>query len=166
MRNSQRGICRVARVALGSAESWKFPVSNNDVAELLNQGNDGWAKANGISFVRASADTVEVEWTVAKQHLQPYGIVHGGVHCGVIETVCSIGTALAAAARGHKGGVVGLENHTSFIRGVREGTKLHAKATPFTRGRTTHVWEAEIRDAEDKLVATGRVRLLCTETFS
>lgn len=137
-----------------------------DVAELMNQGNGGWAKANGIRFVRATSELVEVEWTVEEQHLQPYGIVHGGVHCGVIETVCSIGGAISAAERGHKGGVVGLENHTSFIRGVRQGTKLRARATPLTRGRTTQVWEAEIRDAEDKLVATGRVRLLCTETFS
>jgi 1,4-dihydroxy-2-naphthoyl-CoA hydrolase len=140
--------------------------SSDDVSALLNQHSDGWTKANGVTFTYASADRVEAEWTVEKQHLQPYGIVHGGVHCGVIETVCSIGGALAAGARGHKGGVVGLENHTSFIRGVREGVKLRAKAVPLTRGRTTQVWEAEVRDMDDKLVATGRVRLLCTETFS
>jgi len=56
--------------------------------------------------------------------------------------------------------VVGLENSTSFVRAVRGG-KLHAVARPVTRGRTTQVWEAEIRDGDDKLVATGRVRLLC-----
>lgn len=138
-----------------------------ELAKLFNdQSGDSWVAVNGISFVSVSADRVEVEWTVGKQHLQPYGIVHGGVHCGVIETVCSIGAAVAAAERGHKGGVVGLENNTSFVRGVREGTKLRAVATPITRGRTTHVWEAEVLDTEDKIVATGRVRLLCTEAFS
>jgi acyl-coenzyme A thioesterase PaaI-like protein len=30
-----------------------------------------------------------------------------------------------------------------------------------TRGRTTQVWEAWIRDEEGRLVAQGRVRLLC-----
>jgi 1,4-dihydroxy-2-naphthoyl-CoA hydrolase len=56
--------------------------------------------------------------------------------------------------------VVGLENHTSFIRGVGQGT-LRAVARPVTRGRTSQVWECEIRDIEDKLVARGSVRLLC-----
>ena len=56
--------------------------------------------------------------------------------------------------------VVGLENHTSFIRAVRQG-KLRAVARPVTRGRSSQVWEAWIRDAEERLVAQGTVRLLC-----
>jgi len=85
---------------------------------------DDWITANGIRVVSATADAVEIEWTVGRQHLQPFGVVHGGVHCGVIETVCSYGAALAAKARGHTGGVVGLENHTSFIRAARLGAVL------------------------------------------
>jgi uncharacterized protein (TIGR00369 family) len=133
------------------------------LVQLLNRQKDGWSAANGLVFREASPDAVEVEWTIGSAHLQPHGIVHGGVHCGVIETVCSIGAGVAAASRGHKGGVVGLENHTSFIRAVGLGTVLRARATPLTRGRTTQVWQAEVRDAEGRLVATGRVRLLVTD---
>jgi 1,4-dihydroxy-2-naphthoyl-CoA hydrolase len=120
---------------------------------------EGWGRAMGLVFTHASGERVEAEWTVGPQHLQPYGIVHGGVHCGVVESVCSIGAALAAAERGHTGSVVGLDNHTSFIRAMRAGARLRAVATPVTRGHTTQLWEAEIREG-DKLVATGRVRLL------
>ena len=66
----------------------------------------------------------------------------------------------AARPRGQR--VVGLEHHTSFIRAVRAG-KLHGKATPVTRGRTTQVWEASIRDEQEQLVAHGRVHLLCMD---
>jgi 1,4-dihydroxy-2-naphthoyl-CoA hydrolase len=128
----------------------------------LNAQRDGFTTAMGFHFLVASGAEVEIEWTVAKQHLQPYGIVHGGVHAGVIETVCSVGAGLAAAERGQTGGVVGLENHTSFIRAVREGSKLRARATPVTRGRTTQVWHAEVRDEAGQLVASGSVRLLST----
>ena len=107
------------------------------------------------------ADEVKGELTVGPQHLQPYGVVHGGVHCGLIETLASVGAALFALPRGQS--VVGLENTTSFIRAVRVGASLHAIAKPVTRGRTTQVWEASIYDAEDRIVATGRVRLLCLE---
>ena len=134
-------------------------MSSDDV-DAPNAVADGWLAANGMRVMSASEDAVEVEWTVAKQHLQPFGIVHGGVHCGAIETVCSYGATLAARARGHQGGIVGLENHTSFIRAVRLGTHLRCRATPLTRGRTTQVWEAHVRDDKDRLVASGRVRLL------
>ncbi len=109
----------------------------------------------------ATKDEVRSELVVGPQHLQAAGIVHGGVHCGVIETLSSIGAYLFARERGQH--VVGLENSTSFIRAVRAGTKLHAVATPVTRGRRTQVWAASVLDEEDRLVATGRVRLLCLE---
>ena len=118
----------------------------------------GWVKDMGIVILSASPDEVTCEWEVSEKHHQGYGIVHGGVHCGVIETLASVGAALAARPRGQR--VVGLENNTSFIRAVRSG-KLHALARPVTRGRTTQVWEAWIRDGEEQLVAQGRVRLLC-----
>jgi uncharacterized protein (TIGR00369 family) len=115
----------------------------------------------GLRFLTVTAEECAVEWTVAEQHLQPHGIVHGGVHAGVIETVCSIAASISARTRGHTGTVVGLENHTSFIRAVRIGTVLRGRALPLTRGRTTQVWEAKITDQEDRLVARGTVRVLC-----
>ena len=114
----------------------------------------------GVTFVRATPDEVVAEWTVGPQHLQPYGIVHGGVHSGVIETVASVGAAINAVENGR--GVVGLENHTTFLRAVRRG-RLTATAVPLTRGRRSHVWEVAVRDELGKMVATGRVRLLCVE---
>jgi uncharacterized protein (TIGR00369 family) len=129
-----------------------------DLAERVNQLPTGWVKEMGITILRATVDEVTCEWEVSEKHHQGYGIVHGGVHCGVIETLASIGAAMVAHPRGQR--VVGLENSTSFIRGVRSG-RLHAVARPVTRGRLSQVWEAWIRDEEERLVAQGRVRLLC-----
>ncbi len=134
---------------------------SDDVALLatINQ-LDGWAREMGVVVTVASADEVVAYFDVAPKHLQAYGIVHGGVHCGVVETVTSIGAAMVAMARGQK--VVGLENSTSFIRGVRSG-RLTATSKPVTRGRKTQVWEAWIRDEAGQLVAEGKVRLLCLD---
>ena len=123
-------------------------------------GMPGWVKEMGVVVTAASADEVVCEWEVTEKHHQGYGIVHGGVHCGVIETLASIGAAIVAMPRGQR--VVGLENNTSFLRAVRSG-KLRAVARPVTRGRSSQVWEAWIRDENDQLVAQGRVRLLCIE---
>ena len=130
-----------------------------DAAPLLNQHRDGWCTAMALEFVRATTEEVIAEWTVGPQHLQAYGIVHGGVHCGVIETLASMGAAITAMPRGQT--VVGLENHTSFVRAVRGGERLRCVARPITRGRSTQVWEATVAGADGKTVATGRVRLLC-----
>lgn len=132
----------------------------DDFAPALNQNLDGWNTAMGVRFTRVTLDEVVAEWTVGPQHLQAYGIVHGGVYSGVIETLASVGAAMNAMSRGQS--IVGLENNTSFLHAVREGV-LTARATPLVRGRRTHVWEAQITDASGHLVATGRVRLLALE---
>ena len=134
-----------------------------DPVALLNANRAGFDVAMSLRYLQATADEVVMEYEVGPQHLQPYGIVHGGVHCAVIESVCSTGASLAAQARGQS--VVGVENHTSFIHAVRQG-RLTARAVPLTRGRRTQVWEAHVTDATGRLVATGRVRLLCLEPGS
>jgi uncharacterized protein (TIGR00369 family) len=131
-----------------------------DFAELINQMPSGWVKETGIRILTATPEEVTCEFEVTEKHHQGYGIVHGGVHCGVVETLAAIGAAVVAHPRGQR--VVGLENNTSFIRAVRQG-KLTASAKPVTRGRHSQVWEAWIRDLEGKLVAQGRVRLLCID---
>jgi len=132
-----------------------------DAAPLLNEVHKGtWAGELGLRIVSATRDQVIGEVDVRPTHLQPQGIVHGGVHTSVIESLCSLGAALDAMAHGKT--VVGLENTTSFVHAAREGT-LRATATPITRGRRTQVWETTIRDAAGKVVATGRVRLLVLE---
>ncbi len=132
----------------------------DDLSPTLNENLDGWNRAMGLTFLRATKDEVVAELEIAPQHRQPYGIVHGGVHCGVIETVASVGAALHAMSEGRS--VVGLENSTSFLRAVREG-KLTITARPLTRGRRTQVWEGTVADASGRPCATGRVRLLCLE---
>jgi 1,4-dihydroxy-2-naphthoyl-CoA hydrolase len=123
---------------------------------------DGLVRALDMEVIEADPEHVVVEWTVTPKHHQPMGIVHGGVYCSAIETACSIGASLAARSRDPRMAAVGLENTTSFIRAVRSG-RLRATARPITRGRRTQVWEAEIKDEQGRMVATGRVRLLCVE---
>jgi len=135
---------------------------SQDYSARLNELPEGWLKAMGVTITLATKDEVRAELTVGTEHLQGYGIVHGGVHCGLIESLASIGAALYALPFGKH--VVGLENNTSFIRAVRTGTKLHARSTPITRGRRSQVWEASVLDEDERIVATGRVRLLCIDS--
>jgi 1,4-dihydroxy-2-naphthoyl-CoA hydrolase len=114
--------------------------------------------AMGMTVESMSPTEVTLKWTVGPQHLQPLGLVHGGVYCGAVETACSLGAMTAA---GPDVEVVGIENHTSFLRPVRSG-ELHVCATPVQVGRRAQLWDARVTDEEGKLVATGRLRVFCS----
>jgi len=131
-----------------------------DLVTMLNAQRGGFNITLGLTFTRASVDEVACEVPVGPHLTQPYGLVHGGVYSSIVETLASVGAALYAMPKGLA--PVGLENSTSFLRAVRGG-KLVGVARPLQRGRTTQVWEVEIRGDDEKLVATGRVRLLCLE---
>jgi 1,4-dihydroxy-2-naphthoyl-CoA hydrolase len=132
-----------------------------NVADAVNAIHEGtWAGAMGLRVLSATRDEVVGELAVRASHLQPHGIVHGGVYSGVIESLASIGAGVDAIRHGKT--VVGLENHTSFVRAVREGV-LRATAWPLTRGRRSQAWEVTLVDGAGALVATGRVRLLVLE---
>jgi uncharacterized protein (TIGR00369 family) len=117
--------------------------------------SDGLVRLLGLRFDETSPDRVVISWTVTPDHFQPAGLVHGGVFCSVVETAASIGAALWL---GDRGDVVGVANHTDFLRGVREG-ELRGVATPIHRGRSQQLWLVEIHDEQERLVARGEVRL-------
>jgi len=115
----------------------------------------GFDATLGLALTAASGDEVLATLTVAPALLQPYGIVHGGVWCSVVETTASVGGALWLGDRGQ---VVGVSNHTNFLRAVREGT-VTVRATPVQRGRTQQLWTVSVTDGQGRLVAKGDVRL-------
>lgn len=136
----------------------------DDFSAMVNQLNQtlgGWDATMGLKVSSATRDEVVGELEVGPLHLQPYGVVHGGVYASLIESLASIGAAIDAGSRGQS--VVGLDNHASFIRAVRSG-RLCITATPLARGGRSQLWEGRIVDHKGRLVATGRVRLLCLDS--
>jgi 1,4-dihydroxy-2-naphthoyl-CoA hydrolase len=115
----------------------------------------GFTAPLGLQVESAGPEELRVRWAVEPSQWQPYGITHGGVYCTVVETVASIAAALWL---GEEGQVVGVSNHTDFLRAVREG-ELVATGTPIHRGRLQQLWLVEIHDERERLVARGQVRL-------
>jgi uncharacterized protein (TIGR00369 family) len=131
-----------------------------DAVAFINESRGGFNKVMGLVFTHVTADEVRAELVVGEQHLQPYGVVHGGVHAGIIEAACSTGAAVHAFQSGQS--VVGLENSTSFLRAARDG-KLTVTAVPLAKGRRSQVWEATVTDDQSRALAKGRVRLICLD---
>ena len=134
--------------------------SPENVLELLNENPGGFNNAMGLKFIKATPDEYVAEIEIADHHMQPYGLVHGGVYAGMIETMCSTGAALTVWEENKS--TVGLENNTSFLKAVRSG-RLRCTAKPLVLGKRSHVWEASIHDDKSRLVAIGRVRMMVLE---
>jgi len=120
------------------------------------QSPPGLDRTFGFVYDEVGPDRMVVSWTVDERHLQGYGIVHGGVYCSAVESTASIG---AAIWYGDRGKVVGVSNHTNFLRSARVGDTLAATATPLHRGRLQQLWLVEIDDQAGRKIARGEVRL-------
>jgi len=127
------------------------PAPPDDDSELER----GFIKLVGLRIEQASGDRVVLTCPVTPDLHQPFGLVHGGVYATLAETAASVGASLWF---GDRGKVVGVSNHTDFLRAVRSG-ELRAEATPLSRGRTTQLWQVEITDEQGRLIAHAKVRL-------
>lgn len=114
-----------------------------------------FAEDLGLQVVNADGDEVIARWKVLPRLHQPHGILHGGVHCSVVETLASLGAALWLGDRGR---VVGVSNSTDFFRASSEG-EMSSSARPLHRGRSQQVWVVETTDDQGRMVARGQVRL-------
>jgi len=133
---------------------------HQDLAKAVNEHKTGFDRLIGLEITEASSKRVCATLLIAECHTQIHGIVHGGVYTTIVETLGSVGAALSAREFGRT--IVGLDNHTSFLRAVSQGT-LTAVAEPISAGRRTQIWSTRVTDSAGKLVAQGQLRLLCLE---
>lgn len=126
----------------------------SDLGSLSSIGFDGTL---GLVLDSVSVSEVTAHLEPDDRHRQPYGLVHGGVYCSIVESLGSVGSAAYAMERGMVGSV-GLSNSTDFLRSHREG-RLDARGIPIHQGRTQQLWLIEISRASDgKPVARGQLR--------
>lgn len=111
----------------------------------------------GLTWDTISLEKVTAHLEIEDRHTQPYGIVHGGVYCSIVESLASVGAAMQALAMGR--GVVGVSNTTDFLRPHRGG-RVDAVGEVVHVGRSHQLWQVVVCRASDgKPVARGQVRL-------
>ncbi|HEX8690347.1 MAG TPA: PaaI family thioesterase [Solirubrobacterales bacterium] len=110
----------------------------------------------GTEWLDDDPEHARARVTMRDELRQPVGLMHGGVMSTLVESVCSRATALAVLSDGMA--AMGQSISVSFIRPITEGhAEVHAQARH--RGRTTWVWDAEVRDAEDRLCALAQMTI-------
>jgi uncharacterized protein (TIGR00369 family) len=115
----------------------------------------GFEQLCGVRLTEVTGERVLAELAVQDRLRDRSGAVHGGVYGALAESLATAGTLHGL---GDSGGAVGLSNLTQTLRQVRDGT-LHASAACRHAGRTTWVWEIEIRNGSGELCAFARTTL-------
>jgi 1,4-dihydroxy-2-naphthoyl-CoA hydrolase len=88
---------------------------------------------------------------------QPYGLLHGGASAALAETLGSYGSHVLV---GDAGGIgVGVELNINHLKSKRHGF-VTGKAKILHQGKSTHVWNIDILDEEDVLLATSRLTVM------
>ena len=131
---------------------WQKPIS----VELLTAGTRKTADEHlGIEFVEVGDDYIVGRVPVDERTRQPYGLLHGGVSVVLAETLGSCGAAFSCPP-GYR--AVGLDINANHLRGVSSGW-VTGTARPMHRGRTTHVWHIELRDAAGNMTCISRITM-------
>ena len=114
----------------------------------------GFDELIGTEYIDLGPDPARARILVDDRHLQPHGIVHGGVYSTLAETITSAATNEAVREEGLV--AMGQANSATFLRPITEG-HITAVACPRQRGRTTWVWDVELLDDEERVCALVRM---------
>lgn len=119
---------------------------------LVTSGGGELARKMGIVFVELSAELSVATMPVAG-NTQVVGILHGGAHVVLAE---SLGSMSAAIHAGPGRIAVGIEINASHSRSVSSGM-VTATCTALVLGRTLATHEIVVRDDEGRRLSTVRM---------
>lgn len=107
-----------------------------------------------IEYTEVGEDYICGKMPVNSNTHQPMGILHGGASAALIETLGSIGSHLLIDSETQFSS--GLDLNINHLKSIRSGF-VYGKAIIIHKGKTTHVWQVDLTNEQDDLVATGRL---------
>ncbi|MDO4928606.1 MAG: PaaI family thioesterase [Corynebacterium sp.] len=128
-------------------------LSIDELAEF-NDLADGFTKTLGLRFTMLNKNEVRGELPVSAAHLQPSGIVNGGVFSSLAETAGSIAGLIASGGKN----VVGVNCNTDFLAPVAAGV-IDLRAEVIRNGTTTQLVAIDMFH-RDRLVARSTLRTM------
>ena len=110
----------------------------------------------GMTLASIDFDRCRIELELAERHLQPFGIVHGGVLATLIDTA----TFWAGYLRlPDDTGLVNVDLKLNYLKAVTRG-RLRAEGRCLRAGRQISYTEASVLDEADELIAHGTSTLM------
>lgn len=107
-----------------------------------------------LNFISLDRATVKLE--TAQCHLQPFGIVHGGVMAALIDTATFWSAFLRLP---EDAGLVNIDLKLNYLKSIASGT-MAAEGRCIRAGRSINYAEASVKDSQGNLIAHGTSTLM------
>ncbi|WP_017762216.1 PaaI family thioesterase [Pseudacidovorax intermedius] len=131
---------------------WQKPIS----IEELTRSHVGTVGSHiGLEFLEIGDDYIVGRVPVDARTIQPYGILHGGVSVVLAETLGSCGAHYSVPENER---TVGLDINANHLRAASKGW-VTGTARPVHRGRSTQVWQIELRNDDGELTCVSRLTM-------
>ena len=104
----------------------------------------------GVQLTEVTLDCVQATMLVRPDLCTAGGICHGGSYMAFADTLGAVGTIVNLAAGTN---TTTTDSSTKFMAGAKVNTTLSAISKPLHKGRTTQVWQTELRNSDGKLCA-------------
>ena len=104
----------------------------------------------GIQLLEVTPERVVASMEVRAELCTTGKVLHGGAIMAFADTLGAVGTManLPADTR-----TTTIESKTNFLRAAPQGMQITAECTAFHRGKTTMVWQTQIKTDTGKLCA-------------
>lgn len=110
----------------------------------------------GLEIVEESKTFVRASMPVNDKTSQPFGVLCGGASLAFAEIIAGYGSYLNCEDGYIPVGSSVSGNHVSSVKKA-PGVKVYAEASALHLGRTTHLWNVDVKNEEGRLVSTVRV---------
>ncbi len=135
-----------------------MPTPNPEFIEELKQivNTSPYPTHMSMRLAEIEIDKADIELDIGTPHMQPFGIVHGGVLATLIDTA----TFWAVFMRiPQDAGLVNIDLKLNYLKPVTEG-RLIAKGRAIRSGKSVSYAEAGVVDSAGELVAHGTSTLM------
>jgi uncharacterized protein (TIGR00369 family) len=123
----------------------------------LNEAGSGLLPGRlGVEIESVEDGRVRGRVELGDHHMAPNGYLHAAAVVALADTACGYGCILGLPDGGT--GFTTIELKTNFLRTAQRGT-ITCEAVLAHGGRTTQIWDATVRDTEERTLALFR----CTQ---
>jgi uncharacterized protein (TIGR00369 family) len=122
---------------------------------MQEQFKGGLPTVLGIQFIEVTREKVVGELTVRADLCTLGQVLHGGAIMAFADTLGAVAT-IANLPEGAR--TTTIESKTNFLSAAPLGSRVVGESAPVHRGRTTMVWQTQIK------LETGRLVALVTQT--
>ena len=110
-----------------------------------------------IEFIKLESDSLVAKMPVNSNTSQPMGLLHGGASVALAESIGSVGSNLLIDTKSEY--AVGLSINANHIGSAKNG-HVYGKGIMIHKGKSTHVWNIEIKDKYERLISICRLTVM------